>query len=215
MYPLFLILVIVSWVLLLAIGILLWGTLRSLGLLTWRLEQLEATTPRRNGRDGIKLGRKAPDFALVSTAGGERTLADFAGRRLLLVFTQSGCGPCGEIVPELNRLHERGEEQVVAVNNGPLDETRKWVAETGARFPVLTQESFSLSKRYEVFATPFAFLIDEQGIVASKGIVGNRQYLQYVLTGAQAKSEHVQPQPHGAGAVEHEVSVSEKEMAHV
>jgi hypothetical protein len=33
-------------------------------------------------------------------------------------------------------------------------------------------------------------LIDEQGIVRSKGIAGSRQYLGYVLTGAGQQNKH-------------------------
>jgi hypothetical protein len=40
-----------------------------------------------------------------------------------------------------------------------------------------------------VFATPFAFLIDEQGVIRSKGIVNNRQHLAFVLSGA-GEAEH-------------------------
>src|SRR5262249_38139227 len=151
-------------------GFLLLGTLRALGLLSWRLEQLEATTPKRLGRDGLKLGKKAPDFSLPSSDGKEMALHDFAGRKVLLVFTQSGCSPCTQIVPELNRLGSNAA-QVVVINNGDPEATRKWSEEKGARFPVLAQDRFSVSKRYEVFATPFAFLIDEKGIIASKGII--------------------------------------------
>jgi peroxiredoxin len=178
---------------------LLFGTLRALGLLSWRLEQLEATTPKRLGRDGLKPGKKAPDFTLPSVtslplplspdrrgrSGREVSLHDFAGRRVLLVFTQSGCSPCKAIVPELNRL-ERGDTQVLVINNGDLEATRKWSAEVGARFPVLAQTQFSISKKYEVFATPFAFLIDEKGVIASKGIINNRQHVRYVLSGVRA-----------------------------
>src|SRR5262245_9075615 len=167
----------VLWLLVLLLGFLLLGTLRALGLLSWRLEQLEATTPSRLGRDGLKVGKKAPDFTLPSVANGELALHDFAGRPVLLVFTQSGCGPCKTVVPELNRLHDKGEHQVVVVNNAVPEETRKWAAEVGTRFPVLAQEKFAVSRRYEVFATPFAFLIDEKGIIKSKGIAGSAQHL--------------------------------------
>ncbi|MBI3462255.1 MAG: redoxin domain-containing protein, partial [Planctomycetes bacterium] len=90
---------IVLWSVVLIVGFLLLGTLRSLGLLSWRLEQLEATTPSRIGRGGLKVGKKAPDFTLPSAANGELSLHDFAGRKVLLVFTQSGCSPCKAIVP--------------------------------------------------------------------------------------------------------------------
>ncbi len=101
---------------------------------------------------------------------------------MLLVFTQSGCSPCKKIVPELNRLGKSGESQVVVVNNSDPEATRKWSAEVGARFPVLAQDRFSISKQYEVFATPFAFLIDEKGVIASKGIINSRQHIRYVLS---------------------------------
>jgi len=91
--------IIILWAVVLFVGFLLLGTLRSLGLLSWRLEQLEATTPKRLGRDGLKPGKKAPDFSLPSTDGKEVALHDFAGRKVLLVFTQSGCSPCLKIVP--------------------------------------------------------------------------------------------------------------------
>jgi methylamine dehydrogenase accessory protein MauD len=181
MNTLLLISTVVLWLLVLFLGFLLLGTLRALGLLSWRLEQLEATTPSRLGRDGLKIGKKAPDFSLPSATGSDVALHDFAGCRVLLVFTQSGCGPCHDIVPELNRIHRKDEVCVVAVNNGGLEAARKLIQETKASFPVLAQEQFSLSKRYQVFATPFAFLIDEKGIITSKGIVGSKQHLGYVL----------------------------------
>lgn len=167
------------------LSFLLLGTLQALGLHGWRLEQLEATTPRRVGRDGLKPGRRAPDFTLPSVEGMEVALHDFIGHRVLLVFTQSGCSPCQKIVPELNRLGRSGACQVVVVNNGDAETTRRWNAEVGARFPVLAQDHFSVSKRYQVFATPFAFLIDEKGVIASKGIINSRHHIRYVLAGTR------------------------------
>jgi methylamine dehydrogenase accessory protein MauD len=204
----------------LGLAFLVLGALRALGVLTWRLEQMEAMRPSRIGRDGLKIGRKAPDFTLPAASGGERSLSEFAGRKVLLVLTQSGCGPCMEIVPELDRLHERAEYQVLVVNNGELQTTREWAVETKARFPVLSQEKFGLSKRYEVFVTPFAFLIDEQGNIASKGIVGTGQHLGYVLTGAGNKEKHnlSDSEPDREETTETPDSISSsfsKEMTHV
>jgi methylamine dehydrogenase accessory protein MauD len=185
------------WAGLFLLGFLLLGALRAMGLLRWRLEQLEATTPRRIGRDGLKPGKKAPDFTLPSAAGPEVALHEFAGRKVLLVFTQAGCSPCQAIVPELNRLG--GDVQVLVVNNGDVAATRKWADEVKPRFPVLVQESFSISKRYEVFATPFAFLIDEQGVIRSKGIISNKQYVGFVLGGAGQPDQAGQAEPVAVG----------------
>jgi methylamine dehydrogenase accessory protein MauD len=206
----------VLFVAVVALAFLVLGTLRALGVLNWRLDQMEITRPSRLGREGLKVGKKAPDFTLPSVAGGEVSLRDFCGRKLLLVFTQAGCGPCHEIAPELNRLQAKGEHQVLVVNNGEPDETREWAAEVHARFPVLMQEKFSLSKRYEIFATPFAFLIDETGTIASNGIVGSAQYLGYVLSGVGNRGQTHHEEPQHDSAVEREAveTTISKELAH-
>jgi methylamine dehydrogenase accessory protein MauD len=210
----------VLWAVVLFLGFLLLGALRALGVLSWRLEQLEATTPRRIGRNGLMPGKKAPDFTLPSADGKEVALGDFAGRKVLLVFTQSGCSPCQRVVPELNRLGKSGEGQVVVVNNGDPEATRKWSEEVGALFPVLAQDRFSVSKRYEVFATPFAFLIDEKGVIASKGIIYNRQHIRYVLSGARVgeSNGHAEAEAdaaQGGGPDESSPISASKEVSHV
>ena len=204
------------WLVVLFLAFLLLGSLRAQGLLGWQLAQLAATTPRRLGRDGLKPGKKAPDFALPDVSSKEVSLHDFAGRKVLLVFTQSGCGPCQAVVPELNRLHDKGEVLILAVNNGEPESTRRWATETGARFPVLAQEKFSVAKRYQVFATPFAFLLNEQGFIRSKGIAGTKEYLGYVLNGGnQGEPYHDEPEFDEADNAVTNGPVSTKEVAHV
>src|SRR5438132_3811863 len=91
------------WALVLFLGFLLVGSLLALGRLAWRVEQLEATTPARLGRGGLRVGSEAPDFTRPAVEGGNVTLSDLAGP-VFLVFLQVGCKPCQRIVPALNRL---------------------------------------------------------------------------------------------------------------
>jgi methylamine dehydrogenase accessory protein MauD len=194
---------ILLWLLVLFLGFLLLGALRVLGLLKWRLEQLEATTPSRLGRSGLKVGKKAPDFTLSSVAGPEVALHDFAGRKVLLVLTQSGCGPCKDIVPELNRV-DGHDLQVLVVNKGDLQTTRKWCYELDVHFPVLVRDGLELARKYEVFATPFAFLIDENGVIVSKGISSSKQHIGYMVSDARghARARHVRSAHCGTESLE-------------
>jgi methylamine dehydrogenase accessory protein MauD len=190
------------WVTVLFLGFLLLGSLRALALLRWRLEQVEATMPSKVNRNGLKLGTRAPEFSLPDTAGDQVSLRDFAGRRVFLVFTQSGCRPCHAVLPELEKLQAKGEVRIIVVNNGDLESTRDWTKRRSLSFPVLVQERYELSKRYEAFATPFAFLIDERGLIASKGIINNRQHIEFVLSGATGKgASHHRPSESGAAVV--------------
>jgi methylamine dehydrogenase accessory protein MauD len=176
------------WIVVLFFGFLLLGALRAVALLRWQVAQLEATMPNRVGRSGLRPGKRAPKFTLPSiagdTAGGEVGLEHYAGRKLLLVFMQPGCGPCLGITPELNRLHDAGEVRVLAIYNGDTEAVRGWVKGNRPHFSAAVQEHFNVSKRYEVFATPFAFLIDERGVISSRGIVSTKQYLGFVLARA-------------------------------
>lgn len=175
----------VLWGVVLLLAFLLLGVCRTLGLLQWRLEQLEATMPRRVGRDGLAIGSPAPSVMLTDAHGVQVSLSELLGRRLLLVFAQANCDPCHRIVPELNRLARNDELQVFAVVRGSPAEARQWAEETGASFPVFAQDGVSVSQRFQVYATPFAFLVNERGVIQSKGFISTRRYLQYVLAAAE------------------------------
>jgi methylamine dehydrogenase accessory protein MauD len=187
------------WAVVLLLGFLLLGTLRALEILRWRLEQVQAITPTRMGRGGLKPGKKAPAFSLPRVGGGEVSLSEFSGRQVFLVFVQTGCGPCHAVVPDLNHLHQRGKVDVLVINNADPEAGRKWVEEAKPTCPVLLQEKWSVSRRYEVMATPFAFLIDEQGVVVSKGIVSSKQHIGFVLDRrhGEAKADHVEAEAGG------------------
>ena len=204
---------ILSWLAVLGLAFLILGTLKAMTFLRWQLEQLQATNPTRKGRSGLKVGKKAPGFALPNVAGGEVSLAEYAGRQVFLVFVQTGCGPCHAVVPDLNRLQRSGKYQVLVVNSGEPQAVQKWAKEVQAEFPVLLQDKWSVSKRYEVLATAFAFLIDEEGVIASKGIVSNKQYMSFVLErrSAEAKSE---PGEADAGEVEVGESKQSPSLSH-
>jgi hypothetical protein len=106
------------------------------------------------------------------------------------------------VLPELEKLQAKGEVRVIVVNNGDLESTRDWTKRLRVSFPVLVQERYELSKRYEAFATPFAFLIDERGLIASKGMINNRQHIEFVLSGATGKeASHHRPSGSGAAVV--------------
>jgi len=189
------------WIVALLASFLLVGVLRALAIAQWRLEQLEAITPSRLNRSGLAPGKSAPAFALASTEDAEVALADFAGRRVLVTFVQSGCGPCSEIVPELNRLQRRGAVQVLAIINAAPHAAWEWAAHVRAEFPVLVQDQLAVSKRYEVFATPFAFLIDEEGVVAARGIITAPQHVRFLLDDASSQAagrRHEAPQLAGS-----------------
>jgi peroxiredoxin len=148
-------------------------------------------------RDGLKAGTPAPDFRLPRLDGrGNLALSELRGKHVLLVFSSPHCGPCNVLAPELEKFHratcevgrvtpcapgdatsQNGAQgtarpTVVMVSRGEPKENRAKVKEHGLTFPVVLQQHWEISRRYAMFATPIAYLIDEQGIIAHDVAVG-------------------------------------------
>ena len=122
-------------------------------------------------REGLKAGDSAPTFELPDLAGRPVCLTDKRGRRVLLVFSDPECGPCDVLLPDLARLEREHRENglaVVMVGRGDLEENRRKAEAFGVGFPVVLQPGWRLSKQYGIFATPVAFLIDEEGVIESE-----------------------------------------------
>jgi len=145
-------------------------------------------------RDGLKAGTTAPNFRLPRLDGrGELALEELRGRRVLLVFSDPHCGPCDALAPELEMFHRQKKQKtrppsplpsppgegelsttvtLVMISRGEPMENRTKVKEHGLTFPVVLQQQWEISRRYAMFATPIAYLIDETGVIAHDIAVG-------------------------------------------
>lgn len=131
-------------------------------------------------REGLKAGTPAPVFEMPDIHGQRVALEDFRGRQVLLVFTDPHCGPCDQLAPDLVRLHQEHRDNglaVVMVGRGEAEENRRKAEQHGFEFPLILQDRWKLSKAYGIFATPVAFLINEQGIIARHVAAGADEIL--------------------------------------
>jgi peroxiredoxin len=137
-------------------------------------------------RDGLPAGSQAPRFTLPDLAGTERSLDEFIGdTQALLVFSDPGCGPCQALSPELRRIHElhsRNGLAVVMVSRGDLGANQAKAEEHGLTFPVLIQPGWQVSRRYAMFKTPIAYLINGDGTIANDVAVGREAILSLITT---------------------------------
>jgi peroxiredoxin len=127
----------------------------------------------RLNRNGLKAGSVAPEFILPRIDGGELSLSDLRGERVLLVFSDPNCGPCDELAPRLQELHlTRPELQVVVISRRDADATHSKADTLGLTYPIVMQKQWEVSLKYGMFATPVGYLIDEQGVLLSDIAVG-------------------------------------------
>jgi len=133
---------------------------------------------------GLKAGTRAPVFLLPDLQGRMVSLEEYRGRRVLLVFSDPQCEPCDELAPHLVRLHREYANDglgVILVGRGNAEENHRKAAQHGFEFPVLLQDrKWKVSKEYGILATPVAFLIGEDGVIARDAAVGRDAILDLV-----------------------------------
>lgn len=115
----------------------------------------------------------ASDLGFVDETGTARTIADFAGRTVLLNLWATWCAPCRHEMPALDRLQARlGNEDftVVAVNidTGDPAAPKRFLADIGATsldyYADPTMEIFNtLKRRGRAIGMPTTLLLDPQG----------------------------------------------------
>ena len=119
---------------------------------------------------GLQPWRPARPPALNATdlaTGQRRTLADFAGRPLLVNVWATWCGPCRVEMPSLNALAARLAPQglqFVALNHGEMPErVRQFLAEVPIHGTVMLDRSQTVLKTWGAQALPATFVLDATG----------------------------------------------------
>lgn len=137
-------------------------------------------------RTGLPAGSLAPDFRLPLLRGGALALHEFRGRQVLLVFSDPHCGPCNALAPRLERRARRTPRvQVLMVSRGEVEENEVKATQHRLSFPILLQRKWEISRAYGMFATPIAFLINEQGHTSSDVAIGVDPILSLLSPGAR------------------------------
>ena len=176
--------------------------LRQNGRILARLDALEQerderaqTAPSlaksRIRRNGLSTGEVAPDFTLPRLGGGDVSLAEFRGRRTLLVFSDPDCAPCNALAPRLEQQSRARDVQVLMVSRGAAEANEEKRRRYGLSFPIVLQRQWEISKLYAMFATPIAYLIDEQGVIAAPVAKGPDAILGLMSQGASPRATPV------------------------
>lgn len=104
-------------------------------------------------------GEAAPNFRVQLVDGGETALADYHGRRLLLVFVRHlACLPCQEhlreIVGELPAISATGAD-VLVVSFDTTDKVSGYALSLGLNVPVASDDSRSTYRAYGLLSASF------------------------------------------------------------
>ena len=122
----------------------------------------------------LRVGDRAPDFALADLDGRTVRLSDFDGQPVLVNFWASWCLPCVDEFPlfdnALGRHADEGLAVVGIVYRDRSEAARAFAEQLGAGWPVVMDPGETVARAYGVFGPPESWLIGPDGRVASRQI---------------------------------------------
>ncbi|GAB3787392.1 peroxiredoxin family protein [Dyella agri] len=150
------------------------------------------------GATVAQLGEAAPALELPDLQGRVHSLADYRGRRVLLNFWASWCGPCLDELPALDRTQAKFGDQGTIVLGIAMDEplrVRAFLADHPLHFPVLLgqMEAPSTSLRWGDSGEmlPYSVLIGTDGrVIATHWGPLDTATLEDWFTGSMPRDGH-------------------------
>lgn len=168
------------WVLMLAMAGMLLALLRQVGVLHERVAPMGALTIDR----GPKEGENAPIFDLKDIRQRPLKIGgpSEAGKSKLVFFLSPTCPVCKKLLPIVKSITQKESRwlDVILASDGELAEQERFVrAQRLEAFPYVL--SADLGMTYRIGKLPYGVLIDETGVIRSKGLINTREHLESLI----------------------------------
>ena len=116
----------------------------------------------------IKLSDRAVrNFELPNIKGEQKTLYNYLGKPVVLVFWATWCGPCNEKMPRLQNYYEKKDVQIVTVNatdtEASIATITKYATKKGWDLSILIDETGDIRNRFGGFTIPTTIFLSGNG----------------------------------------------------
>jgi len=168
---------ILLWVVVVIMGLMLFALVRQIGVLYERVAPAGALMINQN----LKVGGEAPSLDLQDIKGGLITIGGVPenGLSKLLFFVSPTCPVCKTLLPVVKSANKSEKDwlEVILASDGENNDHQAYISEHHLeKFTYVSSEI--LGRSYGVSKLPYAVLIDEQGKIASMGIINSREHLE-------------------------------------
>jgi methylamine dehydrogenase accessory protein MauD len=144
-------------------------------------------------RDGLTLGKHAPDFEAISAGGRKVGLSDLLQTYSALIFASPSCRICRTLLPGLSTLAHRldGHARIVILLRGSVEDAQLMQEEIGPAFQVWAIGLHGVAERFRTRVSPYLQVLDPSGVVRSKGLVNNIDHVEHLLFEAGVRDEEL------------------------
>lgn len=128
---------------------------------------------------GLQVGNKLPSIALETLEGHIFDEKEMLGKKVLVNFWATWCGPCRMEMPDIIKFQkEHPDLMVIGINIGESEsEIRPFVEEYQMDFPILLDKTTELAEQFEILAIPTTYFLHSDGTIAEavKGMITYNQ----------------------------------------
>jgi hypothetical protein len=149
------------------LGFAMIALIRTQAGLRARIEDLEAAITPIRLEGGLAVGRSVPDWEIATADGGTVAAASLAGTRHVLVFADTACRACDDLVPAVVEASMSGMLPPVVVV-GREDDPTAMPASWAGRWTGV-ERGDEVSEAFKVEVSPHVFVVDEGGAIVAQG----------------------------------------------
>lgn len=136
-------------------------------------------------------GEPAPGFALPDARGRTVSLADFAGRRVIVYFYPAALTPaCTTQACDFRDAHAELTDAgytVLGISKDSVAKLEKFAAQEHLDFPLLSDESLEVHRTYGAWGAKQLYGKTVVGVLRSTFVVGPDGLLEHALYNVKAK----------------------------
>ena len=177
------------WIGLIVMAIINYALIRQIGVLYERVAPAGALAMNQK----LEVGQKAPELSLQALANQMVNIGGQRDKSQLIFWVSPDCPICKTLLPALRSAaaaESKWLDLVLASDGKQHDHQAFAKAQDLGGFPYIVSEL--LGKTYGVAKLPYAVLIDEQGNVASMGIVNSREHLDSLFEAKEREVASIQ-----------------------
>ena len=141
---------------------------------------------------GPKVGQPTPVLSVPDLKGTPVTIGGPSKLPQLVLFVSPTCPICKELVPTAKSMAKDEKLSLVfGSDGGQVQKHSDYVSKMKIeKYPYIV--SLELGMKFEVGKLPYAVLIDEQGVLRSKGLVNSREHLESLVESMRSGYESIQ-----------------------